>query len=35
MKTQIEFTVEKTSAAVVNLDLTILGGSRPRDLETA
>ncbi|MET4559863.1 hypothetical protein ABIA69_001006 [Lysinibacillus parviboronicapiens] len=30
MKTKNQFTVEKTTAAVVNLDLTILGGSRPR-----
>lgn len=30
MKTKKQFTVEKTTAAVVNLDLTILGGSRPR-----
>ena len=34
MKTENEFVVEKNTAAVVNLDLTILGGSRPRDLET-
>ncbi|MFJ3390401.1 MULTISPECIES: hypothetical protein [Lysinibacillus] len=28
--TENQFTIEKTTAAVIKLDLTILGGSRPR-----